>query len=59
MNATGETLFGRTVYALFFQDDLEVLHEFGGSINCELASKILPDLLHCRMPSLHILRVKQ
>ena len=59
MNATGETLFGRTIYTMFFNSDSKELHEIGDSINCELAIKIVPDLLDCRMPHLHAVRVKQ
>ena len=41
MNAAGETLFGRTVYTMFFNGDSEELHKIGDSINCELTSKIV------------------
>lgn len=59
MNAADKTLFRKMVYTMFSNGDSEELHKIGGSTNCELTSKFVPDLLNCRMPPLHALRVKQ
>ena len=59
LTATGEMLFERTVYTMFFSCNSEELYKIDGGINYEVGSKTVLALLNCRKSPLYVLRVRQ